>query len=845
MSSGANGDGGKGSANSLARLLRVQSGEGRVAGLVAGMAFAAMTAYTIGQSGIDALFFDRIGPQALPTMYVLQGATSLLVMLALTGVLGTVGPRRAYLWIPLVLGGVVLVERALLLTEARQIYFVLAVTGALGTLVFGICLWGVAGTAVDRRQAKRLFPIIAGGGIFGSVLGGVLTPPLARLIGAENLLFTWAGGLGAAFVLARLVLGPRTASGRRRVARARVSPLRDMADTVTFIRRSRLLSWMSVGGVLLSVLFYLLYLPYARAASERFADPAQLAGFFGLFWAGSTLAALLVSMLVTNRLIGWRGVPAMVVVLPALYAAAFGTLFLQSGFVTLVALRFVLCTWLQGAASPAWETLTNVTPDGRRDQARAFLNGVPMQIGTVIAGLLVIIGRRALTLPELASIGLVTAALTVLVTVGVRRSYAGALADALRAGRPQIFERLSTAGGLLAMTPHPVPALLLAGRQDAEAAGGTGSEAGPSGASPLPALDVPKTLDRPTVPSGAEVVPTIDLVASGERVRDFVRAAAARATADRDLARSIPPEDEASACLRDAVVDRGRRVARSALWAASTLGGQRDAMTTAIEHLDGGPTQVPTALEALEAAGDPALVRPLLALWDPVDRPTNMRDAWVSIALRHDDPTIRECAELAETRREGAVPAGSTTPISAPQRALFLRSVAVFADLSPLELRTVADLLEERSYGDGDVIADEGEIGEELHVVMAGTVRVVQGSEGSEREIARIGEGEVVGEMSVITRAPRMASLIADGPVRTMALRHLEFESILRERPGVGLAVMRVLAQRLAAADGHTPETSAPQVRATEQPAFTAPRTSARQRHRRARDTRAREEGMT
>jgi CRP-like cAMP-binding protein len=54
-----------------------------------------------------------------------------------------------------------------------------------------------------------------------------------------------------------------------------------------------------------------------------------------------------------------------------------------------------------------------------------------------------------------------------------------------------------------------------------------------------------------------------------------------------------------------------------------------------------------------------------------------------------------------------------------------------------------------------------------------------------------------VGEMSLITHAPRIASLVADGPVRTIRIGRREFESMLRERPDVALGVMRVLAQRL------------------------------------------------
>jgi CRP-like cAMP-binding protein len=56
--------------------------------------------------------------------------------------------------------------------------------------------------------------------------------------------------------------------------------------------------------------------------------------------------------------------------------------------------------------------------------------------------------------------------------------------------------------------------------------------------------------------------------------------------------------------------------------------------------------------------------------------------------------------------------------------------------------------------------------------------------------------------MSIITQKPRIASLVAEGPVRTIRLGHAEFESMLRERPGIALAVMRALALRLAEATG-------------------------------------------
>ena len=934
----------------VSRVLRIHPGEGRITALAVALMCVSLAAIAVGDSGVSALFFDRVGTHALPLVYLLQGAVTFGVMLGLTGVLGRLGPRRAYLGAPLALALLVAIERAIVVTDVGWIYPVLWITVAIATLVQGVFLWGIAGVVVDLRQAKRLFPIFGAGGILGSVLGGLLTRPLAPAIGAENLLLVWSGGLAAAFVLARMLLG---GAGRgRRPSRRRNSAIRDVADALAYVRRSGLLVWMTLAAMLFSVLFYSLYLPYAAAATERFPDPDELAGFFGLFWAGVTAAAFVVSMLVTNRLFAWIGVAATVVVLPMLYSAAFGILLFGSGFATLVALRFTLGTWLQGVASPAWETLTNVVPEGRRDQVRAFMNGGPTQMGTIVAGLIALVGQDVLSARQLAAIGLAAALVTVVATVGVRRSYTTALVDALRAGRPQVFERaaerrtpvplvldadsaktlarslrspdlherrlafqlqadlpsearspevvdgvrdpdplvrlatirsldlhepaerdalvslvddadptvaaaaaaraLATIDGevaahrLQALLTHrddglrraaveqlhlapayaaasfghrlltdPVPevraialervaeaapdrafdpALEALSDEDAvvrTAAGrALGSADGRALGVVLEALMDPRTADaaveaiRRTAPEGDH-----------DRVRAFVGAAADRAVRDRDLAAAIQPDDEATALLRDAVMSHGRRLARAGLWAATMLGTRRAEMATAIESLDGTPGQVANALETLESAGDAVLVRPLLSLWEPA---TGGGGDWLSVALEHEDELVRRCAELVRSRREGGTMERSVTALSVMERVLFLRKVPLFADLAPMDLERVARLAEDHGYADAEVIAAEGEIGEELHIVVDGTIRVVRDRDGAEQDLAHRTMGDVVGEMSLVTQEPRIATLVAEGDVRTVALGRREFESMLRERPSIALAVMRVLAHRVA-----------------------------------------------
>jgi CRP-like cAMP-binding protein len=51
--------------------------------------------------------------------------------------------------------------------------------------------------------------------------------------------------------------------------------------------------------------------------------------------------------------------------------------------------------------------------------------------------------------------------------------------------------------------------------------------------------------------------------------------------------------------------------------------------------------------------------------------------------------------------------------------------------------------------------------------------------------------------MAILTREPRSATLIAEGDVRVLCVERRQFEVMLRDRPEIGLAVIKTLAQRL------------------------------------------------
>jgi CRP-like cAMP-binding protein len=139
----------------------------------------------------------------------------------------------------------------------------------------------------------------------------------------------------------------------------------------------------------------------------------------------------------------------------------------------------------------------------------------------------------------------------------------------------------------------------------------------------------------------------------------------------------------------------------------------------------------------------------------------------------------------------------SITTLSLMDRILFLRRVPLFAVLSPADLKQVAAIAEEEIFPDGDVIVYQGEQGDAMFVIVSGDVRVCVERDGKDTEIARRKPGEYVGELAIINREPRNATLIASGDVRVLCIDQKSFEGLIRERPEVSLFIIQELSRRL------------------------------------------------
>ena len=317
-----------------------------------------------------------------------------------------------------------------------------------------------------------------------------------------------------------------------------------------------------------------------------------------------------------------------------------------------------------------------------------------------------------------------------------------------------------------------------------------------------------------------------------DQLRAYAQKRISSALRYNDLWRSVAShaEDGALQLLADSLRGRARQDSLKTLEALSLL-NDRETISVAKENLQSqNLNQRANALETLETIRDASTIRPLLEVWEPVEtvQTNNYVDEVLADLLEHEtDDWLRACAAFALTSNSHAktnetlshvaktdedpfvreVAAhklqigermDTITTLSIMERILLLRRVPLLADLSPADLKRVAAIASEHHFLDGEIIFEQDEPGDEMYVVVSGEVRVLVRNENhDDKEIARRKVGETVGEMSVISGDLRSASLIAAGDVHMLCLDQKSFEGLLRERPEVSLAVMRMLCERL------------------------------------------------
>ena len=111
-----------------------------------------------------------------------------------------------------------------------------------------------------------------------------------------------------------------------------------------------------------------------------------------------------------------------------------------------------------------------------------------------------------------------------------------------------------------------------------------------------------------------------------------------------------------------------------------------------------------------------------------------------------------------------------------------LGRLAIFADLSPADLRRLDPLMCAVHRRAGQVLTRQGCVGREAFVVVSGTADVqVEG-----RTVGRLGPGDVIGELALLTGEPRNATVTALTDMELLVLDRSQFAELLRDERVAG-----------------------------------------------------------
>ena len=123
-----------------------------------------------------------------------------------------------------------------------------------------------------------------------------------------------------------------------------------------------------------------------------------------------------------------------------------------------------------------------------------------------------------------------------------------------------------------------------------------------------------------------------------------------------------------------------------------------------------------------------------------------------------------------------------------------IRKIPLFSECSRSELEAVATVADELHLPAGRVLIRQGDVGRELFVLVDGKVEVEQDG----KKLGTRSSGDFLGEIAVVTRRPRTATVTTLTEVRVLVLTDLNFKRLLADVPSISGKVLKALGDRLA-----------------------------------------------
>ncbi len=124
-----------------------------------------------------------------------------------------------------------------------------------------------------------------------------------------------------------------------------------------------------------------------------------------------------------------------------------------------------------------------------------------------------------------------------------------------------------------------------------------------------------------------------------------------------------------------------------------------------------------------------------------------------------------------------------------------LKRVPLFQGCSKRDLGEIAKIADEIDFREGKQLTREGAAGREFFIIVEGSAEVTKGN----RKLATLSDGDFFGEISLITRLPRTATVTTISPVHALVVTDRSFRRLLEDDTQIQRKVLTALGERLEA----------------------------------------------
>lgn len=402
--------------------------------------FLLMGGIEIGRIGRDGYFLKEAGPSKIPVMYLLNAVFMLVIYSGYSRLVDRVARHKFLIGMQIATAVAILTLRFLIPARFEWLPAVIFCTVESLFLLFMMHFWTFANGVFDPREGKRIFPLLAGAGLMGTIAGSLICKPLSAWIGTINLFFVWAGTLLLCIPLALRAYKSQVQAGTEHKLESKDAPAAGFFESVGYVWSVPLLRTLTYMTIPMWVVIYVIEFHYYRTMNSVFPDQDELTGFLGLFVGLCSVAGLILQVTLTGRLLQRFGVGATTLIYPfsltvGTVALMFYSLFPPSehhGLMNITALvalsRFCDIAIYFSVFDSASQLLYNSLPDEKRGQGRAFVSGIIMPLSTASAGAMLLwMDGSAQPLHNIAFVGLNLAFLLVVFGLNINGDYLKAL----------------------------------------------------------------------------------------------------------------------------------------------------------------------------------------------------------------------------------------------------------------------------------------------------------------------------------------------------------------------------------------------------------------------------------